>query len=416
MKYFFLISAFILGILSFSSFGEEEDHNIFKFDINSEGGTQTLRENSPINPSNSLRLNEVAMFTRAGIQVENSSLPNTKGMLKLEGIYAPTSFTRTDLTGPSRQNTVYLKAGYIDLLQEGFTLRIGKQFINWGSGIFFSPLDIINHHRDPLRPLDEAEGNSFWRLSVPILSSGVSELYVVYPVDQGTQNEIKKKDMFIVPKIGSSMGAFSWWAMAKLQTSKRAQWGGNLSYAFSPMQYVDTTLFAEGIIRNERTKYNIDSQKKTVGDFSAYLIGLQNRYSLSTCTFLDGINFDFEFYTDKNNWSNKEMILFEENIRNGLLTSPQARLLFVPFTNSQKYFFAHLGLENFIFRHVKMGGSFIYNENDQSYLTYAEINYIFGKQNGQLGFKYNVFTGRAKSEMGDYPIKNVSQLSLSLSF
>ncbi|MBF0361575.1 MAG: hypothetical protein HQK49_11220 [Oligoflexia bacterium] len=377
----------------------------FKADVYSETGTQSIRENSPLNPSNRFNLNEEEFYTRAAITAKGS-YKDSKGFVKFEGIYAPVDFTRTSTESSSKKDRTYLKAAYIDFQQEDWSAGIGKQFVTWGSGAFFYPLDIINYNRDPLRPLDEAEGNSYLRLSSYYFEYFTPELFIVTVPERSPYQLMKAKEMQLVPKISFTQQNLSGFFFARLRGSKRPLWGANLSYVNSIFENTDLTLYVEGILRSDREKLSletIDNSNNTNNSdttrYPAMLLGMQTRTTFTTTKWIDGIIFNYEYFYDRKNWSKQEFNTF---LTNPLLYYSQYSI----FTNSRSYNFFSIFLESFLYKDLKVGCGSVMNSNDNSVLYLPEISYSLSNQNARIGVRAIIFTGNSDSEFGTYPLNN----------
>ncbi|MBF0297686.1 MAG: hypothetical protein HQK51_03140 [Oligoflexia bacterium] len=371
----------------------------FKGDVYNETGTQKARDDSPLNPANRLNLNEEEFYTRAGISAKGN-YKDAKGYVKFEGIYAPVDFNRASIETSSKKDKTYLKAAYIDFQGDDWSVVFGKKFVSWGSGIFFYPLDVINYNRDPLRPLEEAEGNSFLRLSSFYFEYFTPELYVVTIPERPPYQVLKASDVQLVPRISFNVNSFGGFFFAKWRGNQKPSWGANFNYVKTIFQSVDISTYAEGLLRSEREKFTIDRAENADHTiFPAFLVGLRSKINFSTVRWVDALQINVEYYYDRKNWSSKEFNQFLSNYE--LYYND-----YVLFSNSQSYRYIGIFLESFMKKNLRVGFSLVTNNDDQSSLLIPEISYSFSNQNARMGIRSMFFSGDRGSEFGSYPVSN----------
>ena len=132
-------------------------------DLGVEYWARRVRYSSGLNPGNINDENQFSNLITGSVSFKNDFSDNINGMIRLGAESAPARYRNSD---PSER--VYIRETYIDFLQENYSVRVGKQFIKWGDGVFFNPSDVVNISRDPLRPANDAEGVSFAQLAVPL--------------------------------------------------------------------------------------------------------------------------------------------------------------------------------------------------------------------------------------------------------
>ncbi len=99
-------------------------------------------------------------------------------------LYDPTSITKDPFGGDAKQLQVKLDQLWIktDIGRVVF-ITVGKQHLKWGTGRFWSPVDVLNtEHRNPLEIVDERTGIDLLKLHMPFESLGWN-LYAVAKFD-----------------------------------------------------------------------------------------------------------------------------------------------------------------------------------------------------------------------------------------
>ncbi len=115
-----------------------------------------------------------------------------------------------------------VKELYVDLMSDALNARAGKQYIKWGSGTFFTPTDVVNLRRDPLRPINEAEGSTFVQLTVPVSAALNFDLICPIRTAEGEPTRVP-----VIPRISFSAGGLSGFAFTMLESGEQALYGLN---------------------------------------------------------------------------------------------------------------------------------------------------------------------------------------------
>ncbi len=414
------------------SFDDEDDQEAsIRVNLYSEFGSQDYDTFRVINRSNRLMFNRFRCFNRGSLIVKSSLGSMANGFLRLDGVYTPVDFYLASFKSneslsaifdqtTTRETNFKIKAVYIDTLARYFTLRIGKQFIKWGSGTFFNPIDVINYKRDPLRPIEEAEGNPFVHFTFPFdVNFSMELLGIVIPDEDGNKTETAG-EMPFVPKLSVNMGNFSLFAFSKFQQGAGPVHGTELNCAIPVGDYSDLTLFAQGLFKNQssREEFIFDKQDQTYkpmpltdSSYRAYLVGSRLQHTFTDIDWLEGMNFALEYYYDNENWSKNSFRNYlkfleqEEHRFTEVFTAYNIFDLDRQFRNSHKYLFGNLTFRSLFQEDFQVGCSLVLNIDDSSYLMIPDISYTFANQNATTGLKGNFFRGSDDTEFGSYPLE-----------
>lgn len=416
---------------SFSFDDEDDQEASIRVNLFSEFGSQDYDTFRVINRSNRLMFNRFRCYNRGSLIVKSSLGSMANGFLRLDGVYTPVDFYLASFKSnepvsaifdqtTTRETNFKIKAVYIDTLARYFTLRIGKQFIKWGSGTFFNPIDVINYKRDPLRPIEEAEGNPFVHFIFPFdVNFSMELLGIVIPDEDGDRTETAG-EMPFVPKLSVNMGNFSLFAFSKLQQGAGPVHGTELNCALPVGDYSDLTLFAQGLFKNQssREEFIFDKQDQTYkpvpltdSSYRAYLVGSRFQHTFTDLDWLEGMNFALEYYYDNENWSKnsyRNYLKFLEQEEHRFTEVFTAYNIFDrdrQFRNSHKYLFGNLTFRSLFQEDFQVGCSLVLNIDDSSYLMIPDISYTFANQNATTGLKGNFFRGNDDTEFGSYPLE-----------
>ncbi len=413
-------------------FGFEDEEALVRVSLYSEMGSQDYDTEEVLNRNNRMMFNRFRFYNRGFLTIKSSFGETASGFLQLEGLYIPVDFYLNSFKNGStgllsqdistRESEVSIKALYIDQVTRYFTLRLGKQFLKWGSSTFFTPLDVINYEQDPLRPIEEAEGNPFIHLTFPFAANfSVELLGIVLPDDTNEKTESVGR-MPIVPKISLSMGNVSLFAFSKLQQDNGPIHGFDLNCVFPVGEYSDLTLYTQALLKpqtTDRVRFVYDSgadvYKPMPMDASSYrswLGGLRFQHTFTELDWLEGLNFAVEYYYDNENWE-------KEDYQNYLKYLEQEETRFAEvfgtynifanenqFRNSTRYLFGNLTFQSIFKEDFRAGMSLVLNVDDSSYLMIPDISYSFSNNNATTGLKANIFRGDDDNEFGSLPLEH----------
>lgn len=423
MKPLKLISIHVfLSILLFSSFASAYE---FKGDIYAESGFQNLNSSSAFNPGNLYNTGDFQYFLRGNLIFKNDFSEHMNGLLNLEMQYYPSYYTIAhpfsasdpDAATYNKKERLFVKEMYLDLLTSLFVVRIGKQYIKWGKGSFFNPSDVVNLKRDPLRPIDEAEGKPFASFILPVKSFLSFECLTVIDENEN-EGKSRLKDLPFIPKISFSASNLSGFAFGVFQNNRAPILGLNLDLAIAAGESTSITLYGEGVYHFEsyqRKEVNesLVFEDKDIKNYYASVGGIKIQTSFTETKWVDGLIFTLEYYYNEENWSNKQfkhyIDLLEAN-KNNLVNHQTYLLSFKAYSNSKDYGYASLYLSNFIKQNLTFGNDFILNMDDKSFILMPSLVYSFENSNAEVGIKNIMYFGNKNSEFGN----SLSTLNLIL--
>lgn len=396
----------------------------FRASIYSETAYASLDRSSPLTPDNSYDLDHFRLYNRGSLTAKDSFNEHIKGLITLEGLYIPEDID------PVRRSLTQLKIKevYADLRAPGLSARIGKQYLKWGGGTFFNPSsDILNHRRNPLRPLVEAEGNQFAHVTAPLSSELTAELAVVRSDEHG-RGPKGFEDWAFVPKLSFSRGSLSGFLLAEMKSDAGPLYGTALDYVCSAGQFTDLDFFMESQLKTYTDRYEVDPQrygysieKKSGDSFFLFVGGARVQHSLPETGWLDGISFLFEFCFDTENWTRRDYkhyldaLQHSHDLQGGNLQQP-AETLADSFHNSPHYVYSGVLLNSLFIQDFYVLNSAVANLEDGSFIWIPDMYYTFNNQNATVGVRSYCFFGRGSSEFGSAPLHYQAMAYLELSF
>ena len=422
MKKFF--SAGVLALALICPAGAAE----FKGSVYSETAYASLDRGSTLNPGNSYDLDHFRFYNRGSLTAKDSFNEYIKGLISLEGLYIPQDID------PARRSLTQLKIKelYVDLSASSLSARIGKQYIKWGSGTFFNPSsDILNHRRNPLRPLAEAEGNRFAHVTAPLGSSGLTAELAVIQSDEHRTGLRAVEDFAVVPKLSFSTGSLSGFVLAEMQQHAGPLYGTALDYVCSAGQFTDLDFFMESQVKTytkryvvEPGRYGYTAQKQSGDSFFLFVGGARLQHSLPEASWLDGISLLFEYYFDTENWTRRDYKRYLDAAKDihdmqGLQGSSlqyTTGQLAESFHNSRHYVYGGVLLSSLFMRDFYVLNSAVFNMEDGGFIWIPDMYYTFNNQNATVGLRSYCFFGRNNSEFGSAPLHYQAMAYLELSF
>lgn len=367
-----------------------------KGELYGEFDTQTINKSSNFNKNNLLDKNELKYIMRGNITLKNEFNPNANGLLKLEAEYKPVDFEKKESS-----DKVYIKEAYIDLLNDLFNARVGKQYIKWGDSLFFNPADVVNVVRDPLKPVNEAEGSPFIQFSIPIQSFASVDILGIIREDETK----KAEDIPVAAKLSANVENLSGFTYVMVQENKKPVYGFDANYVFTINQESDISLYTEGCYRSESSKQYIGADgNKNMRNGKSYL-GITGgvRYTLKFPSFkrFDSIMVVAEYYHDNENWTKAEY----GNMVASLKSTPENGGLYLPFKSAQNYLYLSSSLSNAFLNQMGVGLSAAVNGEDRSGIIMPAITYQYNDYT-ELGLTGKIFYGKNSSEFGNSIAKN----------
>ncbi len=426
-----LIGACLVAVVLFGSVRAAQAIDVRGF-VYLEGDYQDINTKSPLNPDDIYELNKVQNFIRGTVTLKSPVGESATGVIKLEGQSYPVRFMSTPDFSDQQQNPntqtrsqnnqingtaesndkIFLKEIYIDAHHKHFSVRAGKQYVKWGSSMFFFPIDVINYHRDPLRPLDEAEGNPMLNLSIPFES--YLQLELIGVVRYGDTN--KPQNVPGIAKLSFSHDRISGFYFAQVQSESRPVYGLNLEYAFSPVRDLSLTLYAQGLYKFDSSRSRVvpdDRETYVVRDmdrdgYFAGVAGGRAVYNFTETKWIDGIEFALEYYYDEDNWSRNDYERYCDYLDHVRTVDPAnakyhhylALSYYRMFKNSRQYVYSLLSLQNVILTDLTLGIEYVHNIEDGSGLLVPGGAYRFDNGEAEFGARVFINWGGSTSEFG----------------
>ena len=409
--------SFILSLLCFYTASAAE----FKASLYSEVGFASLNGNSALNPDNLYDIDEFRFYNRGTFTAKDSFKDHINGLITLEGLYIPQDFFH-DRRGLKQ---LQIKELCVDVLERNFTVRIGKQYLKWGDGTFFNPSsDILNHKRNPLRPLAEAEGNQFVHITAPVNDGLTAELLVIQSDENG--RGIKAvEDVAVLPKLSFSLGNLSGFFLAEMQKHAGPLYGTALNYVNSWSEYTDLAFFIESQLKTYTKRYEVVKNmrdfaiKEESGDsFFLLVMGARLQHSFAELGWLDGVSFLAEYYYDEENWSHNDFKHYIDYLRDSRLSNLHSKVLSLgeSFKNSRYYIYSGLLLHSLFIQEFYILNSTVINLEDSSVIWIPDVYYTFANQNATVGMRSYCFLGSSRSEFGNSPTHYQVMAYLEFSF
>ncbi len=412
-KYFFLF-IILLSILTNSSIAVEIKGSVFN-----ELSSYDLNNNSSLNPSNLYSIGNLLYYMRGDLVFKSGIGENSKGAIKIEAQYYPVSSNFTNSTNAIEN--IFIKEMYIDLIFDFMVVRTGKQFVKWGDGVFFNPIDIVNLQSDPLKPPDEAEGNPFISILFPIQSFMSVELFSM--IKPGETTNIS--NLPVIPKLSFDAENFSGFAFAVLENSKQPQYGLNFDYVNSLSENNNLKFYTEFMYQQDHVNYRFDkngngfTNVRSTNENYAVLLGGSFSQSLPDFKFLDSISLAIEYLYQSDVWSRDNFINYYDymnSVQNNISQHYYSLQYYQMYKNSRNYLFSSLSLGNFIIPNVTVNNSVIMNLTDYSGIYVPDISYFIDTMNMSFDLNADIFYGGRNTEFGNFVYNSAINLWTQINF
>ncbi len=380
--------------------------------------------NSSLNPDNLHSLNDLQYFLRGNVSLKSDFGATAKGFIKLESQYLPISYVSDEA-----EESLFIKEMFIDILGRFFTLRTGKQYIKWGSGIFFNPLDIVNLKRDPLRPLDEAEGSVFTQLAVPFGSSLMADFIIPFEQNNSSENNSTGRDLPLIARVSFSSGGLSGFAFSMVQNRAEPVYGLNSEYTFSFLSGVSLAAYGECTYKTESSTKKVirnNGAYELAGlgrnEYIAYVTGASLLYFFPEKKRIELIGLNAEYYYNNENWSHDEYALYDEYLR-FVSYDPalhlQAVSLYRQFGVAYRYLYLAVSFNGLFVEDLNFSAGAVANLEDKSILYVPNLSYSLNDNNTSIGIRAYLYRepGTAGiSEFGNLPEKYQTMLYMQTAF
>jgi hypothetical protein len=385
-----------------------------KASVSSGFDVQTINNSSQLFPTNFYKSEGFDFYIISSLVVKSDFGGNCKGFINLVDIYYPKTFTTN-----TPQETLMIKDVYIDVMNDVFSLRLGKQFIKWGSSVFFYPIDVVNIRKDPLSYTGFDEGKPSIDLSIPI--QDFCSLSFISVVDSLRTTNIT--DLPIIAKFSLFLNEFDMFLFSEYQQNYRPIYGMDLDYTFSLGDNWSFKTYSElglkwdtgrQMIIMTNGAYTLDTMTNNI--FFTGVIGGSASYSFNSTTFIDGITFLFELYYNDENWN-------KQNFQDYLSYLGQLSLdnynnsigYFETFKNSKTYLYLAGNLTGLFVKDLNLTCGCVLNVEDFSSVLSSSLDYkINSNTSAQLNAQF--YLGNNSSEFGNLTQKNLFNCSLSIYF
>jgi hypothetical protein len=360
-------------------------------DVSAEYSARKINNSSFLNPDNTANENSAAYIIKGSLMLKNEFNENANGMIKLEAKYAPAEYREED-----KGETIYIKEMYIDLLAQYFSVRAGKQFIKWGDCVFFNPADVVNMSRDPLRPVNEAEGSPFFQLSIPVYSFASFDFLGIVSEDETN----KTTDIPVCGKFSVSGNSLSGFVYIMKERAKYPTTGFDLSFVAAPTNETSVSLYSEGYYKTESDRQYIDNdltvRTRKNNQYFGAAGGFRVNMNFPSLKRFDKFELIAEYYYDNENFSCHEF----DNLAAGCNADMNLTQYYIPFKSSQHYAYTSLSIENFIFYQLTFSAGCVLNILDRSTILVPSLQYKYS-DNCDLEARGAIYNGNSNSEFGN---------------
>ena len=401
MKRFLLTQILILILFS----------GVFAIEINggvySEAGSGSLNRNTPLNVSNICGFNEINAEFEGSLNFKTDRGEifgdHARGAIKLLADYYPSYYYGTNY------EHIYIKEVYIDALCGNLNLRVGKQYIKWGSSIIFNPIDIINLQRDPMQPSNN-EGNPFVYLLIPVKEFFSFELMTLFRPCETTN----LSSLPVIPKLSFSYDMFSAFLFTQLEQDKRPFYGVNADITTSLSQnttlkfYTEASYFDNSSASNVVLNDGLVSLEKADPDNSnpyryKALAGTDLYLGFPDFKYLTSLDLYAEYLHYESAWGHQNFINYLDCLKTASVNPP---VYFQIISNYQSYIasrdYTAIGCSfSDLFTEGLYWSQFvIINLTDLSLQYFSDLSFQFKNNNATVGFRVLQNIGDAKTEYG----------------
>ncbi len=312
--------------------------------------------------------------------------------IKLEGEYVPVSFYDTN-----EYENIRIKEMFADIIGGIVNLRLGKQFIRWGDGAFFNPIDVVNLKRDPLKPQNENEGRNFIELDIP--AGDMLSFSLISVPDSLASSNIDV--LPLITKAALSINHIDAFLFARVKKGQKPVYGGTLSFTSSVGRYFSLKLNSELLWKFESDAQDwVKSgsvylpQKRNDSDYKSWSLGLNLSYAFTRLWWINNANFSFQYYHNDENMNRESFTNF--------LNAQIKGFEYPFFVNSREYLYFQIALQGFLFNDLDLSCAAVLNKEDQSGFYMPSLSY---KVNDDIsvGTKVFILSGNDRSEFASYP-------------
>lgn len=359
-------------------------------EVGADAAGQKLNANSRFNPDNALRLNTMSYCMTGDMWFKNAFNPNANGFVKIQAQYRPASFQKYE-----QKEKIIIREIYLDFLGDFCNMRIGKQYLKWGDGVFFNPADVINVSHDPLRPIDEAEGNPVAHVSFPIKSYATIDFLGV--VRDGSRSF---SDIPAVCRISSGVGPVGAFVYGVAQRHRKPVFGYDVNSVVAFTEETDAVIYAEGIFRRESDMKFVESDgtvsRRDSGRYWGTAAGMRINMKFPSLRRFDSWSFVAEYYRCNENWNASEY----GNMYDNLPGNSGLGAYYAEFRGGRQYVYGGLSVSNAIFNYLTMECGAVLNCGDRSGIAMERVSYQYD-DNTEIGSRGEVYFGKNRSEFGN---------------
>ena len=359
-------------------------------EVGAETAGQKLNADSRFNPDNALRLNSMSYYMTGDLWFKNSFNPDANGFVKIQTQYRPASFRRDE-----QKEKIILREVYLDFLGDICNIRVGKQYLKWGDGVFFNPADVINASRDPLRPIDEAAGNPVAHLSIPIKSYATIDFLGV--VRYGSRSF---SDIPAVCRISSGAGPVGAFVYGVAQRHRKPVFGYDVNSVFAFTEETDAVIYTEGIIRRESDMKFVETDgtvsQRGDGRYWGTAAGMRINMKFPALRRFDSWSLVAEYYRCNENWNRSEY----GNMYDNLPGNSGLGAYYAEFRGGRQYVYGGLSVSNAVLNYLTVECGAVLNCGDRSGIAMERVSYQYN-DNTEIGSRGEFYFGKRESEFGN---------------
>jgi len=404
-KYLLAFSFIFYVIFSWGIYGLD-----IKLDILSEFSVADFKSDSLLLPVNSSEFNTYSLYLSSLLTIKSEFGKAFGGSLKLQANFQPVDFFNSKV----REN-ISLNELFINVYTNYFLLRLGKQFIKWGSSVFFNPIDIISLNKNPLSNTNIVQGMPFLELKFPV--NDLLDLSAIAIIDASEARNLY--ELPFVLKTSVFLDMLNFFVFTILQKDKKPVYGLNADLAGGLTNNFIYKFYSEISYKGESDRvrfvenngsYNI--RKYPDDNYLAWVMGMSMGYSFNN-SFVNKFSLSLEYYYNAENWSKEDFFVYTKYLKELTSIGVNDLKYFSIFKNSRYYLYFSVRLEKLLNLDLSLAFNLIYNIEDRGIILMPFLNYFFTDNmylSGQLQFYY----GDKDSEFYNFYINTMAIISLKV--
>ncbi|MGE5576734.1 MAG: hypothetical protein ACM3TT_05995 [Syntrophothermus sp.] len=346
---------------------------------------------------------EMAFSTRLQLKMEMNSGEKQSSVVMLQ--YQTQDPGKESSVNPGQQSPDFnlsLQQAYVDLLlPRNAFLRAGRQKIAWGTGFAWNPTNYIGAGKNRADLAAEKPGVD--ALNVEVNSGRYSGTVVLKPGDHWGEGAAAAKLGFQVLHGDLSLSVY------KGQDefgSKRAV-GGDFATTLGDYVLYGEAAWQAGNRRAYVTNAGEVQERPDQGYFHG-VAGVYRNFASNTFLLL-------EYYHSQEGWNDQEVENYYKLLAAPLITPEVTALLQTEIGDLRQNYLFFLARKPELIDSLTVGGSVLWNLDDQSYMLTPEIRYDLG-QSACLLLNGNLFRGERTTEFGSLPFRSQVNAGIVVNF